>query len=166
MLINPQSRKAYDATLPSGEKQKPKGPPVKQLLEVPLTAISEGGELPLKVERARVCSGCEGKGGEGVKKCTDCKGQGATIGVMQVGPGMYQQVQRKCEECKGMGEIFPEGGRCEVCEGRKIEKKEAEVVVTIPKGMPSGHVLTIEGEGHEEVHSVSRSPERGQETSM
>ena len=49
--------------------------------------------MPLFHERARICDVCEGKGGKDVKKCSDCKGQGAVVKMVQVGPGMFAQSQ-------------------------------------------------------------------------
>lgn len=60
-----------------------------------------------------------------------------------MGPGMYSQVEKDCENCKGMGELFDEGVRCKECEGRKIVKKEADLKVPIPPGVPAGEVLTL-----------------------
>ena len=44
--------------------------------------------------------------------------------MYQMGPGMYQQVQKACDKCSGEGEIIGEGGKCKVCKGKKIVEKE------------------------------------------
>jgi len=43
-----------------------------------------------------VCVDCDGKGGSEVEKCADCKGNGITVKLMQLGPGMYTQAQARC----------------------------------------------------------------------
>lgn len=53
--------------------------------------------------------------------CSQCKGQGAVIQMYQMGPGMYQQVQKACEDCKGQGETIEEDKKCKECEGKKIK---------------------------------------------
>lgn len=40
--------------------------------------------------------------------------------MFQMGPGMYQQVQKNCDKCQGQGEIIGEGGKCRTCNGKKI----------------------------------------------
>lgn len=86
--------------------------PTKRVVEVPLEKIYNGGVVNLHHERARLCTICDGKGGENVKKCPDCKGEGATIQLVQMGPGMYTQMEKNCAKCSGMGELFDEGVKC------------------------------------------------------
>lgn len=38
-----------------------------------------------------MCEVCDGKGGPDVKKCSECKGEGAVVKMVQVAPGMYAQ---------------------------------------------------------------------------
>lgn len=78
---------------PKGAQQKQKMQPMKKQIEVSLEMLYKGGEMPLFHERARMCDVCEGKGGKDVQKCTQCKGQGAVVKMVQVGPGMYAQSQ-------------------------------------------------------------------------
>ena len=40
--------------------------------------------------------------------------------MRQMGPGMYQQIQKNCDVCKGEGEIIQEGKKCKSCNGKKI----------------------------------------------
>ena len=131
-----------------GPKEKPKMQPTKRALEVTLEQIYQGGEVPLFHERARVCETCEGKGGKNVTKCPKCKGEGAVVKMAQVAPGMYTQMEENCQDCEGMGDVFGEGGKCETCEGRHIVKKSVDLKVPLPKGVPSNHVITLEGEGN------------------
>jgi DnaJ homolog subfamily A member 2 len=131
-----------------GGQQQPKMQPTKRELEVPLEKLYTGGTVNLPHERARVCDVCEGRGGTDVKKCPECKGEGAVVKMVQVGPGMYAQAEENCKPCNGMGDIFGEGGKCETCEGRRIVKKAVELDVPVPPGAPAGHVITLEGEGN------------------
>jgi DnaJ-class molecular chaperone len=57
--------------------------------------------IKIEHKRMRVCEGCEGKGGKNVEKCKKCKGRGQVVQMFQMGPGMYQQVQKQCDDCKG-----------------------------------------------------------------
>jgi DnaJ-class molecular chaperone len=109
--------------------------------------------VPLHHERARLCAACSGKGGENVKKCPICKGQGGVVQLVQVGPGMYSQVEKDCENCAGRGELFQEGLKCKECDGRKIAKKEVDLSVPVPPGVPAGEIITMSGEGNEVVNN-------------
>lgn len=132
-----------------GGKQKPKMQPMKKALDVTLEQLYKGESVPMFQERARICDACQGKGGPNVTECPDCRGQGAIAKMVQVGHGMYTQVEENCNNCQGMGDIFGEGGKCETCEGRKIVKKGTDLQVAIPRGAPTGHVITIQGEGNQ-----------------
>jgi DnaJ family protein A protein 2 len=68
--------------------------------------------------------------------------------LVQMGPGMYTQMEKDCDNCKGLGELFDEGVKCKECDARKIVKKEADLPVTIPIGIPAGEIITLEGEGN------------------
>lgn len=80
--------------------------------------------VKIKHSRTRCCEECSGKGGKNIEKCKSCKGQGRVTQMYQMGPGMYQQVQKTCDKCSGEGEIIGEGGKCKVCKGKKIMEKE------------------------------------------
>jgi DnaJ-class molecular chaperone len=68
--------------------------------------------------------------------------------MYQMGPGMYQQVQKNCDVCQGEGEIIAEGAKCKTCQGKKIIHKEKVLEVPIDRGIPHGHTITLNGEGN------------------
>jgi len=81
-------------------------------------------------------------------QCGTCKGKGRVVQMFQMGPGMYQQVQKNCDKCQGEGEIIAEGGRCKTCLGKKILTKEKVLEVPIDKGIPHGQPISLNGEGN------------------
>ena len=85
--------------------------------------------------------------------------------MFQMGPGMYQQVQKACDACRGEGEIIGEGGKCKSCQGKKIVTKEKIIEVPVEKGAFHGHAITLSGEGNEIVPTLLFSPTQWQETS-
>ena len=72
-------------------KQMPKVQPTKKTLELTLQELYTGNTIELTHERSRLCQSCGGKGGENVKKCNQCKGQGGTVKLVSVGPGLFTQ---------------------------------------------------------------------------
>lgn len=84
-----------------GPAQKRKVQSTQLPLEITLENVYNGEIRKVPHKRIRVCEKCEGKGGEGVQRCVECNGQGGFIQMVQVGPGAYQQIQRKCEKCLG-----------------------------------------------------------------
>ena len=77
-------------------QEKPKMQPTKRLLQIPLEKIYTGGSMEFHHEHARLCQACNGKGGENVKKCPIRKGQGGVTQLVQMGPGMYTQMEKDC----------------------------------------------------------------------
>lgn len=69
--------------------------------------------------------------------------------MLQMGPGMYQQIQKACDKCSGQGEIIGEGGKCKTCKGKKIVEKEKLIEVAVDKGMPHNYPIKMSGEGNE-----------------
>ena len=68
--------------------------------------------------------------------------------MYQMGPGMYQQVQKACDACKGEGEIIEESKRCKNCLGKKVEVKKKIMEVPLDKGSYHGHPISLCGEGN------------------
>lgn len=84
-------------------RETPKVKATKKALEVTLEQVYNGGMVKVTHERTRCCETCKGKGGDNVKSCGACKGKGRVVQMYQMGPGMYQQVQKACDACKGEG---------------------------------------------------------------
>ena len=99
------------------QKRVPKVKPTKKVLDVTLESVFNGDVIKVPVKRCRCCETCKGKGGSEVKNCTDCKGRGSVVKMVQLGPGMYQQMQANCAACKGEGKIIEEKHKCKTCKG-------------------------------------------------
>ena len=98
-------------------------------IQVPLEDFYRGRDINFEVNRKRVCKACTGSGlkqGAKKQKCKDCNGKGIKVKVVQIGPGMIQQMQTKCSTCNGEGIIINNSDKCKVCNGNKIvdEKKK------------------------------------------
>lgn len=146
----------FDMFFGGGKRQQGRGvrPTVHQM-KVSLEQLYNGFSKKLKVTRTVICTDCEGLGGPpgSVMKCPDCKGRGVIIKVMQLAPGMIQQVQSPCSACKGNGEMIPPKDRCKGCQGHKKRKVEEILEVHVEKGMKDGDRIMFEGRGDED-HNV------------
>ena len=58
------------------------------------------------MNRDRICTKCDGKGGkDGANStCEKCKGRGMVTKMTMLGPGMYSQSTGPCDDCSGTGE--------------------------------------------------------------
>lgn len=87
------------------QQRKKKVKPTVKEVTVTLEDVYTGKMLKIKNRKTCLCEECHGKGGEGVKKCSDCNGQGMVVKMRMLGPNMYTQSQEPCRECKGQGEV-------------------------------------------------------------
>ncbi|EYC43948.1 hypothetical protein Y032_0476g2142 [Ancylostoma ceylanicum] len=146
----------FDMFFGGGRRQRERGvrPTVHQM-KVSLEQLYNGFSKKLKVTRTVICTDCKGLGGVAgsVVKCSDCKGRGMIVRVMQLAPGMIQQVQSPCGACKGTGEVIPAKDRCKGCQGQKKRKVEEILEVHVEKGMKDGDRIMFEGRGDED-HDV------------
>lgn len=80
-----------------------KGKPVLHPVKATLADLYNGKTTKVVVNRDRICSKCEGKGGKAgaVSACSGCKGRGMRTYMQQLGPGMYTQSTRPCDDCQG-----------------------------------------------------------------
>lgn len=102
-----------------------KGPSVNHPLKVSLEDLYNGKTVKLAINRKVIVGD--------VKECEKCHGQGATMEMRQIGPGMITQVQRACEDCGG------QGNTAEMKQERKV------LEVHIDKGSKHNQRITFRG---------------------
>eukprot|EP00744_Colponema_vietnamica_P000383 GILI01000678.1.p2 GENE.GILI01000678.1~~GILI01000678.1.p2 ORF type:complete len:432 (-),score=173.40 GILI01000678.1:570-1865(-) len=138
----------------SGAPRQRKGEDVVHPITVTLEDIYNGKTTKLAVNKDVICSGCEGKGGDSVKECTSCNGQGVKIAIRQIGPGMITQQQVICKECSGEGKIISEKDRCQQCKGNKTVKERKVLEVFVDKGVPNNHKIVFAGEADQAPNTL------------
>merc|ERR1712110_618481 len=128
-----------------------KGKPVMHPMKLTLEEIYNGKQTKIAVNRERICTKCDGKGGKdgAVQKCSTCKGRGMVMRMTQLGPGMYSQSQGPCDDCRGKGEVIDEANKCKTCNGKKVTKEKKVIEVDIDKGTPDNYQYTFHGEADE-----------------
>lgn len=126
-----------------------RGKDVVHQLKVTLEDLYNGKVSKLALQKTVLCSACEGVGGKkgSSKTCETCNGNGVTLRMRQIGPGMVQQIQAVCQDCGGEGEIIKEKDRCKQCKGKKTENQRKVLEVHVDKGMKNGQRIVFNGEG-------------------
>ena len=132
-----------------GRREKAQLKPTVKKIRVSLDQIYNGHMKHIIVDRKVVCGDCEGDGGSNIKTCTECKGRGVVVRMVQLGPGMYSQSQAPCHRCEGEGKIFKKEDLCKGCKGKKTMMKQEKIEVPIERGIPDNHQIKIGSKGNE-----------------
>lgn len=132
-----------------GPRETPQLKPTVVPLKVTLEESYHGKMAHVDVERKVLCDECHGKGGSQVEKCAPCKGNGATVKMVQIGPGMYTQSQAECSACKGTGEKIKKEHLCKTCKGEKLLTRKENVEIPIAAGVPDNEKVVVRGKGNE-----------------
>ena len=131
-----------------GPKGPQKGKSVQHAIKVTLEEIFKGKTTKIAVNRDRICTTCDGKGGkDGANStCGGCKGRGMRTQMTMIGPGMYSQSTGPCTDCSGTGEMIDEANKCKNCNGKKVIKEKKVIEATIDNGAPHGEKYIFHGE--------------------
>ena len=124
-----------------------RGADLRMQLEIELIDAVRGGERGIKVPRLETCERCGGDGaepGSTVTTCEQCKGRGEVRQVQQSVFGRFVNVST-CPRCGGAGKTVDK--LCTRCRGEGRERKERDIVLTIPAGIDDGQQLRVAGEG-------------------
>ncbi|KAF0992716.1 hypothetical protein HZS_1328 [Henneguya salminicola] len=107
-----------------------------QKVEVSLQEFYNGSTREFKVSRRVICKECNGVGGKSgaVDQCIMCKGTGKRVQIVQLGPGMIQQLCSTCNNCAGTGQLIREQDKCKTCHAQKVVQEKTLVRIEILKG--------------------------------
>jgi molecular chaperone DnaJ len=125
------------------ERRRQKGKDEEVLVTISLREAAQGLQKEITLERDEVCSACKGSRcapGTTPSTCPACKGRGRVIHSQ----GFFS-ISTTCPYCKGAGRVIKQF--CERCKGTGFEKVTRNVVVDIPKGVETGHVIKISRAG-------------------
>ncbi|KAH8672503.1 hypothetical protein BGZ60DRAFT_405005 [Tricladium varicosporioides] len=126
-----------------------KGRDEEQKYTVTLEELYKGKAVKFASTKNIICSHCTGTGGKKgatANTCDRCKGNGITVGLRQVGPGLVTQERMVCDACQGNGKTFKEKDRCKRCKGKRTTSEKKVLEIFIPPGAREGERITLEGE--------------------
>lgn len=132
-----------------GPKRPRRGRDEEQKYEVTLEELYKGKTVKFASTKNVICSHCKGSGGKEKAKaetCQRCKGNGVTVGLRSVGPGLVTQERVVCDACEGTGKVFKEKDRCKKCKGKRTTPEKKVLEIYIPRGAREGERIVLEGE--------------------
>jgi molecular chaperone DnaJ len=112
-------------------------------LVLELREAASGCTKTVEIQRAELCSTCDGSGakpGSKPEKCGYCGGRGQIIQAQ----GFFR-IQTTCPACRGAGELIRD--KCAHCLGTGRENRVVELDVKVPAGVDNGMQLCLRGEG-------------------
>lgn len=133
---------------PSGakrqEQQRQKRPPITFDLPVTLEEIFSGATVSFNYQRSAVCSSCDGSGAHSPRDtstCNHCSGSGVQVVTQMLGP-IITQSHVACSKCSGTGTVISRV--CATCKGKKVSSKSERFSVTLPTGVDSDTIITLD----------------------
>jgi molecular chaperone DnaJ len=106
-----------------------------------------GVEKELSYQRQSTCDACKGTGSEDgkVETCPECSGRGQVLKVQRTLLGTMQ-VATTCPTCSGTGQKIT--SRCKKCGGNGLQKKQEDMLVKVPSGVPDGVTMRFAEKGN------------------
>jgi len=132
-----------------GSKRPRRGRDEEQKYQVTLEELYKGKTAKFNSTKDIICSHCKGAGGKEKAKphpCERCHGNGVTVGLRSVGPGLVTQERVICNTCTGTGKIFKEKDKCKKCKGKRTTSEKKALEIYIPRGAREGERIVLEGE--------------------
>jgi DnaJ family protein A protein 2 len=118
-------------------------------IDVSLRDIYNCKNLNINLKKQVKCSLCNASGGlydTSVVFCNNCNGKGRYMRIVQLGPGMIQQVLQNCDKCGGRGKIIKNDEICPQCKGARMNNITKSVEVTLGNGIKDKEQIVIHGE--------------------
>lgn len=126
-----------------GQRRAQRGESLRCVIDIDLRDAAIGCKRTVEIERAELCSTCDGSGvrpGSKPEACNYCGGRGQVIQSQ----GFFR-IQTTCPACRGAGQIIRD--KCPKCAGSGREAKRVKLDVQVPAGVDNGMQLCLRGEG-------------------
>jgi DnaJ-class molecular chaperone len=134
------------------QQQAPPPKNIQHTISVSLEDLCTRKLIKLNVNRDISCVTCDGNGGTNPSSCASCQGQGVTITVRSIGPGMMQKLQQKCPDCSGKGTRFTVS--CEGCKGKGFGNEKTLIEINLEPEIENNHNFVFQGKGDSSAHGT------------
>lgn len=115
------------------------------LKELTLEDIYFKRNITIDVPCKKTCSSCYGHGGNDLRECTNCNGNGKTIRTINTIIGNVN-TEIECTNCFGRGKV-PEN-KCRICTGTGWNYKTEKIITKAPQINKDGYIEIIRGKGN------------------
>jgi len=117
-------------------------------LSISLEDLYTGKQTTINVPRNSCCPRCNGAGSsEPPILCDECNGAGRIRKILQLGPGMIQQIIGECSKCNGNGRFIKPQYVCTMCKGNKLIEEITTIKLDIKKGTIEQEKMILQGYG-------------------
>ncbi|HVM23440.1 MAG TPA: molecular chaperone DnaJ [Sphingomicrobium sp.] len=136
---------------PRARQNAARGADLRYDLELTLEEAFTGAEKTITVEAMATCDACDGRGCQGLDRCTSrCQTCGG-MGKVRAQQGFFV-VERGCPTCRGSGEVITDP--CHKCHGEGRALTQRKLSVKIPAGVDEGTRIRVAGEGEAGVRGA------------
>jgi len=132
----------------NNNKQKQNDRPKQIKLKISLEDLYTGKQTTINVPRNSCCPSCNGVGSsEPPIPCDGCSGAGRVRKILQLGPGIIQQIIGECPKCNGNGKFIEHQYVCKICNGNKVIEEITTIKLDIKKGTLEQEKIIMRGYG-------------------
>ena len=129
-------------------KQKNTHRPKQIKLKISLEDLYTGKQTTITLPRHGCCPSCNGLGSnEPPINCNECNGAGRIRKILQLGPGMIQQIIGECPKCNGIGKYMEPQYLCKICNGNKLIEETTTIKLDIKQGTMEQEKIIMPGYG-------------------
>lgn len=125
-----------------GGTRKSKGADKEVRMKLEFEEAVYGCEKDFKINIDDVCPDCDGKGGKGEEKCSECGGRGRVVTQQRTMFGVFQS-ETVCSKCSGRGLTFKD--KCSKCGGRGTVATSKNIKLRVPRGVENGDTMRMSG---------------------
>ncbi|MBR7099648.1 MAG: molecular chaperone DnaJ [Clostridia bacterium] len=132
----------------SGRPEDNVGEDIKREMSLSFMDAAKGCTREFSYTRNKACPACKGTGaknGTAYSPCAKCSGQGRIRVTQNTMFGRTVRVTA-CPDCSGTGKKIIE--KCHVCKGKRYNREEEKLNITIPAGADNQSYILKRGMGH------------------
>ena len=132
----------------SGRPEDNVGEDIKREMSLSFMDAAKGCTREFSYTRNKACPACKGTGaknGTAYSPCAKCSGQGRIRVTQNTMFGRTVRVTT-CPDCSGTGKKIIE--KCHVCKGKRYNREEEKLNITIPAGADNQSYILKRGMGH------------------